>query len=201
MTTIKRLSRSYYECDSVTLAKDLLGKYLVHESPEGKTIGKIVETEAYRGPLDAAAHSHSGKPTERTKIMFGPGGFAYVYLIYGIHYCLNIVAGVEGFPEVVLLRALEPIEGIDLMKKRRHTDKLLNLCSGPGKLCAALGITKKHYGMDLCGNELYLLSGEKIVKSDTASTPRINIGYAGEAIAYPWRYIVKTSQFLSVKQK
>lgn len=194
-----KLPRSYYEQDSLTLAKDLLGKYLVHATGDGTTIGKIIETEAYRGPLDPAAHSHSGKPTARTQIMFGPGGYAYVYLIYGMYYCVNVVAGAVGFPEVVLLRALEPMEGIDLMHKRRKTDKLRNLCSGPGKLCAAMGIDKRHYGADLCGDELYLLTGEKVAKTKISTTPRINIGYAGEAANYPWRFILKDNRFLSVK--
>ncbi|MGI6092947.1 MAG: DNA-3-methyladenine glycosylase [Negativicutes bacterium] len=194
-----KLPRSYYEQDSLTLAKDLLGKYLVHAADNGTTIGKIIETEAYRGPLDAAAHSYSGKPTARTKIMFGPGGYAYVYLIYGMYYCLNIVAGAVGFPEVVLLRALEPVEGIELMKQRRNTDKLLNLCSGPGKLCRAMEIDKRHYGADLCGDELYLLPGENVSQTKISATPRINIGYAGEAASYPWRFIIKDSKFLSVK--
>ena len=196
-----KLPRSYYARDSITAAKDLLGKYLVHASPEGETVGKIVETEAYRGPVDAAAHSFNGKSTARTKVMFGPGGFAYVYLIYGMHYCFNIVTGPEQFPEVVLLRALEPINGIDLMKKRRRTDKPTNLCSGPGKLCAAMGITKEHYGIDLCGDTLFLLTGEYVKEETVAATPRINIDYAGEAVAYPWRFIIKDSPFLSVKFK
>ncbi|MDD4600052.1 MAG: DNA-3-methyladenine glycosylase [Negativicutes bacterium] len=193
-----KLPLSYYQQNSLTLAKDLLGKYLVHVSDEGKTVGKIVETEAYRGPLDAAAHSYSGKPTERTKIMFGLGGYVYIYLIYGMHYCMNIVAGAAGFPEVVLLRALEPLDGIPLMKQRRKTDKLLNLCSGPGKLCAAMGITKKQYGISLCSPELHLLDGEKVAEDMIARTPRINIGYSGEAVDYPWRYIIKESKFISV---
>lgn len=194
-----KLPRSYYEQDSLTLAKDLLGRYLVHADEDGITIGKIIETEAYRGTLDAAAHSYSGKPTARTKIMFGPGGYAYVYLIYGMYYCLNIVAGAAGFPEVVLLRALEPVEGIELMKQRRNTEKLRNLCSGPGKLCAAMGIDKRYYGTDLCGDELFLLPGEKVAETNIGATPRINIAYAGEAAAYPWRFIEKDNKFLSVK--
>lgn len=196
-----KLTRDFFTRDSLTVAEELLGKYLVHHTPSGITSGKIVETEAYRGPLDAAAHSFSGKPTERTKVMFGPGGYAYIYLIYGMHYCINIVAGVKGFPEVVLLRALEPIEGIELMKQRRQTEKVSNLCNGPGKLCTAMGITKEQYGADLCGDQVYLLSGETVLPGDIITTPRINIGYAGEAIAYPWRYIIKDCPFVSVKFK
>lgn len=196
---MNKLPRSFYERDSLTVAEDLLGKYLVHASMDGETIGKIVEAEAYRGPLDAAAHSYSGKRTARTKIMFGRGGFAYVYLIYGMYYCFNIVTAPENCPEVVLIRALEPISGIDLMKQRRKTDKLLNLCSGPGKLCTAMGITKEHYGTDLCSNVLYLLPGDNVAEKAIAATPRINISYAGEAAAYPWRYILKDSPYLSVK--
>jgi len=196
---MQKLPRTFYLRDSLTVAKDLLGKYLVHVSPEGKTVGKIVETEAYRGPMDAAAHSYSGKLTKRTQIMFGPGGYAYVFLIYGMYWCFNVVTGPENSPEVVLVRALEPISGIELMQQRRCTTKLTNLCSGPGKLCTAMGISKDQYGVDLCGDSLYLLSGEYVAEEDIAATPRINVSYAGEAASYPWRFIIKNSPFVSVK--
>lgn len=199
MTTVKKLTRTFYDRDSLIVAKDLLGKILVHESPQGTTSGKIVEAEAYRGLLDKAAHSYHGVPTARTRIMFGPGGHAYIYLIYGMYYCLNIVTGAAGIPQAVLLRALEPLAGIDLMQERRKSAKIINLCSGPGKLCQAMGITKEHYGADLLGSRLYLTEGEQMEECRIAATPRVNIDYAEEAVPYPWRFIVKGSRYLSVK--
>lgn len=170
---------------------------MIHDTIDGTTIGKIVEVEAYVGSKDAACHAYNNKCTSRTKVMFGQGGYAYVYLIYGIYYCMNIVTNKENYPEAVLIRAIEPIDGLDLMKRRRGTDKLLNLCSGPGKLCAAMGITKIQNGMDLCGENLYLLSGETIDPECIVSTPRINIDYAKEAKDYLWRFIIKNNPFVS----
>ena len=193
------LERDFYERDTLEVAQDLLGKYLVHDLDERITVGKIVEVEAYIGPDDAAAHAYRGLKTARTQIMFGPGGYAYVYLIYGMYHCLNIVTGKEGCPEVVLIRALEPIAGIEIMKQRRKTDKEKNLCSGPGKLCQAMGINMSHYGVDLCGSELYLTNGEPINTSQIVSTPRINIEYSGAAKDYPWRYVIKGNSFVSKK--
>ena len=137
-----KLSREFYERDTLLVARELLGKHLVRNTPEGMTIGKIVETEAYIGPDDAAAHTFRSLRSKRTEVAFGPGGFAYVYLIYGMYHCFNIVANVAEKPEVVLIRALEPVDGLELMMKRRKTDKIKNLCSGPGKLCVAMDITK-----------------------------------------------------------
>ena len=170
---------------------------MVHDTIDGQTIGKIVEVEAYIGSLDAACHAYNGKCTSRTKVMFGQGGHAYVYLIYGIYYCMNIVTNKENYAEAVLIRALEPMDGLDLMKRRRGTDKLLNLCSGPGKLCAAMGISKVQNEIDLCGEKLYLLSGETIAPEYIISTPRINIDCAKDARNYPWRFIIKDNPFVS----
>ncbi len=159
---MKKLERPFYEGETLEVAKELLGKYMVHETKDGRTVGKIVEVEAYIGPDDPACHAYQGKCTSRTQIMFGQGGHAYVYLIYGVYYCMNIVTNQESFPEAILIRGLEPIDGLALMKQRRKTEKLLQLCSGPGKLCAAMGITKLQNGLDLEGEELYLLEGERI---------------------------------------
>jgi len=194
---LKKLERSFYERETLDIARELLGKYIVNDTPDGRTIGKIVEVEAYVGSKDAACHAYNDKCTSRTKVMFGQGGHAYVYLIYGIYYCMNVVTNKENYPEAVLIRAIEPIEGLDLMKRRRGTDKILNLCSGPGKLCAAMGISKAQNGIDLCGANLYLLSGEFISPKCIASTPRININYAKEARNYPWRFIIKDNLFVS----
>lgn len=197
---MRKLERDFYERETLEVARDLLGKYLVHNTAAGRTVGKIVEVEAYmgsNGSNDAASHAYNEKYTSRTKVMFGKGGYAYVYLIYGVYYCMNIVTNQENYPEAVLIRALEPIEGIDIMKIRRATDKALNLCSGPGKLCQAMGITKVENEMDLCGERMYLLQGEAMSTENIAATPRINIDYAKEAREYPWRFIINGSPFVS----
>ena len=140
--TEMKLNRSFYTCGVLEASEKLLGKILVHRTKEGITKGRIVELEAYNGAIDKAAHSYPNRCTERTKIQFGEGGYAYIYFIYGMYYCMNIVTGRSNEPESVLLRALEPVEGIELMKKRRGTDKLRNLCNGPGKLCQAMGLPR-----------------------------------------------------------
>ena len=188
--------REFYLKSGLEVARDLIGKKLVHNSPEGLTSGIIVETEAYMGAIDAAAHSYKGL-TERTKIQFGVGGYAYVYLIYGMYTCMNVVVNVENIPECVLIRALQPIEGIELMKIRRKKNNLRDLCSGPGKLTQAMGITKNHYGIDLCGEEIFIEEVENFTPDITA-TKRINIDYAGDAANYFWRFILTDSKFLSV---
>ena len=153
---MEKLRREFYNRDTITVAKDLLGKCLVHASDEGKTIGKIVEVEAYIGPDDVASHAYKGLYSKRTQVQFGPGGYAYIYLIYGMYYCFNVVTNFPNHPEVVLIRALEPVVGLELMEKRIGTNKLAGLCNGPGKLCKSMGIIKKHYGTDLCGDCLYI---------------------------------------------
>lgn len=199
-----KLTRDFYQRSAVEVAKDLLGLILVHETKEGITKGKIVEVEAYMGPQDPAAHSYKNIRTGRTEIQYKEGGYAYIYLIYGMYYCMNIVTNTENIPEVVLLRALEPVEGIDLMKQRRNTDKLKNLCSGPGKLCSAMGIDKDNYGMDLCGDRLYLEYPDNMSYKesiDMVASKRINIDYAGEAKDYLWRYTINNNDYVSVKDR
>ena len=188
--------REFYLKSGLEVARDLIGKKLVHNSAEGLTSGIIVETEAYMGAIDAAAHSYKGL-TERTKIQFGVGGYAYVYLIYGMYTCMNVVVNVENIPECVLIRALQPIEGIELMKIRRKKNNLRDLCSGPGKLTQAMGITKNHYGIDLCGEEIFIEEVENFTPDITA-TKRINIDYAGDAANYFWRFILTDNKFISV---
>ena len=195
--TGSKLSREFYLQSALEVAKNLIGKKLVHNSTDGLTSGIIVETEAYMGAIDAAAHSYKGL-TDRTKIQYGVGGFAYVYLIYGMHICFNVVANVENIPEAVLIRALQPVEGIELMKKRRKKNNLRDLCSGPGKLTQAMGITKNHYGADLCGDELFIEEIENF-SPNIISTKRINVDYAGDAANYLWRFILKDSKFISTK--
>ncbi len=194
-----RLSREFYIGDTIDIAKKLIGCTLVSVAEEGITAGRIVETEAYLGTEDTAAHASKGDPNGRTRILFGEGGYAYVYLIYGMYNCLNFATGPEGKPECVLIRALEPIEGMELMAKRRKTEKQKNFCSGPGKLCMALGITREDYGADLCGGRLYVM--ERTDEPEIAATPRINIDYAPEHRDKPWRFVDKNSRYLSVKLK
>ena len=196
---MNKLTRDFYLTDGLTLAKALPGKVLVHETEEGITSGIIVETEAYLGPEDKAAHTYKARRTSRTEIIFGEGGHAYVYLVYGLHCCFNVTANVAGKPECVLVRALEPIEGVRLMMKRRRTDRVRNLCDGPGKLCQALGITRTLYGADLCGDELYILDRET-VNVEVIATPRIGIDYAEEYRDVCWRFCVSGSEYLSTKK-
>jgi DNA-3-methyladenine glycosylase len=194
-----KIMREFYQRNAIDVARDLLGLILVHETTEGITKGKIVEVEAYMGTQDQAAHSYKNIKSPRTLIQYGEGGFAYIYLIYGMHYCMNIVCNTVNHPEVVLIRALEPIDGIDIMKLRRNTDKVTNLCNGPGKLCMAMGIDKGNYGMDLCGNQLYLEQPEKKEDTEITASKRINIDYAGEAKDYLWRFTFKGNSFISKK--
>lgn len=193
---MNKLPRDFYLCDGVELSKKLLGKVLVRSKNGLVTSARIVETEAYMGEADKAAHSYRGRPDGRCNIQYGPGGFAYVYLIYGMYSCFNIVANREGVPEVSLVRALEPLTGIDIMAARRGTDKIKNLCSGPGKLCMAMDIDRSLYGADLCGEELYL-ADDGFAGFEVEAGRRINIDYAGEAADYPWRFVIKGSGFLS----
>ena len=190
-----KLPREFYQRDGLTVARELIGKKIVTNLLEGLTSGIIVETEAYMGTLDAAAHSYRGK-TERTKIFYGAGGFVYVYLIYGMHICTNIIANVENIPEGVLIRALQPVDGIELMKNRRGKNNLHELCSGPGKLSQALGITKNFYGADLCGNEIFIEPAENF---PVTTTKRINVNYAGAAADYPWRFVAEGNKFISTR--
>lgn len=191
--------------NTLEVAKDLIGKVLVHRTAKGIVKGRIVEGEAYMGPDDKGAHTYGGRMTERTKTMFGQGGHAYVYLIYGMYNCMNVVTREAGCPQAVLIRALEPLSGIELMKRQRGTEKETALCSGPGKLCIAMGISRAQNNLDLCGEELYIeddgwrpspKEGREIVTGK-----RINIDYAGEAADYPWRFYVKGNPHVSIKEK
>ncbi|HHX56104.1 MAG TPA: DNA-3-methyladenine glycosylase [Clostridiales bacterium] len=192
-----KIKKDFYKVSALELAPKLLGLNLVHNTKEGITKGKIVEVEAYMGTKDKAAHAYSGIPTKRTKPMFGEAGHSYVYLIYGMYYCMNVVANKVGKAEAVLIRALEPIEGIELMNNRREGKVLKQLCSGPGKLCIAMGINKANNEMDLSGNQLYIEDPKEKEEFVVEKSKRINIDYAQEAKDYLWRYTIKDSKFLS----
>lgn len=195
------LPRTFYLRDANTVAPELLGKLLVHRSAEGLTSGIIVEVEAYLGGQDKGSHSYLNRRTARTKVQFGLGGYAYVYSIYGMYTCLNIVTNLCDKPEVVLLRALQPVDGIEQMRKRRgNPEHDVDLCNGPGKLCQAMGITKAQYGCDLCGSELYLSSASPmhtIPVENIMVSPRIHIDYAEECRDYLWRYFIQDNTYVS----
>ena len=195
-----RLTREFFMRDSVTVARDLLGQRVVRHSEDGRvTAGIVVEAEAYCGRFDAACHSYKGK-TERTRVLFGEKGFAYVYMIYGMYNCLNVTSGPPGEPEAILIRALEPVEGIDIMAERRGIERISALCSGPGKLSMAMDVHRGLYGADMvAGETLYFEVGER--PAEIVASKRINIGYAGEAVDYPWRFSVAGSPFVSVKPR
>jgi DNA-3-methyladenine glycosylase len=190
-----KLSRSFYQQGTLKVARQLLGKYLVRRDPQGVTVGKIVETEAYIGIRDKACHASHGR-TGRTEIMFGRAGAAYVYLVYGFYHCLNAVTEQTDFPAAVLIRALEPVKGIPLMQARRKTDELKNLTTGPGKLCQALGIDRFLNGVDLCGSHLYV-EDRREPSPPVLRRPRIGVDYAGSWKDKPWRFIVRGSPFVS----
>ena len=190
-----KLSRSFYEQSTLDVARQLLGKYLVRQHADGTTVGRIVETEAYVGPEDKACHASRGR-TPRTEIMFGPAGYAYVYLVYGFHHMLNIVTESVDYPSAVLIRAVEPVQGVELMRARRETEQRHNLASGPGKLCQAFAIDRKLNGDDLCGKVLYLEDrGEAVSK--VVTTPRIGVDYAGQWKRRPWRFLIKGNECVS----
>ncbi len=198
------LTRTFYERDALTVAKELLGKLFVHETAEGTTIGRIVETEAYKGPEDKASHAYGNRRTKRTETQFGPKGHAYIYLIYGMYYCFNVTAGEKaGKPEAVLLRALEPVEGIDLMKQRRPVAKgvLVNLANGPSRLCMAMGITKKQNGHAVTLQPLHIDDANSVPAEDIIYTARIGVDYAEEWKHQPWRFYIKNNAYVSVKAK
>src|SRR5580658_4251664 len=187
---MKGLPRGFYTRGTVEVARDLLGKVLVH----GETAGIIVETEAYLGGDDLASHSAVGI-TDRTRVIFGPGGHAYVYLSYGVHDCMNIVAEQAGTPGCVLIRSLEPIEGLDAMRLRRpkaRTDR--DLASGPGKLTQALGITRKHTGVDMTCGDLVVMPQSAVRPFEIAVTPRIGIT---KCVELPLRFFIKGNKFVS----
>ena len=200
-----KLQRDFYNRDAHVVAKELLGKVLVRENEAGIVKGRIVEVEVYKGTMesmDYACHGFPMKRTGRTEIMFGEAGHAYIYLIYGMYSCLNIICNEKDVPECVLIRALEPVEGISLMQERRRQEKAYALCSGPGKLCQALSLTAKENGLDLCGDGLYVESDEKKEESLTiAESRRINIDYAKEAKDFLWRYTIVDNPYLSIKEK
>lgn len=198
--TERPLPRSFYLQPTLTVARALLGKVLVHETPEGRASGRIVEVEAYRGPADRAAHSRGGHRSPRNEAMWGVGGHAYVYFVYGMHFCMNVVTRPAGHPEAVLLRALEPLDGVPLMRARRGVGPDVpawRLCRGPGALCRALGITRASNAADLTRGALVVLDAPAVPASLVVRAPRIGVDYAGADAARPWRFVVRGSPAVS----
>jgi len=195
-----RITREFYTRPNVlTVARDLLGTRLVVPTPEGDRVsGLIVETEAYRAPLDRASHAYGGRRTRRTETMYSVGGTAYVYFVYGMYHQFNVVTGAEDVAHAVLIRALEPLERLDLMRVRRPGRPDHKLTSGPGTLCLALGIDRSHDKADLLGDRVWLEEGPaRIAPAAIASGPRIGIDYAGEWAAKPWRFWLRDNRFVS----
>lgn len=196
-----RLPLKFYLRDVHTVAKELLGKLFVRKI-NGKTlIGKIVEVEAYDGMIDEASHAFIGK-TKRNEVMFNGGGHLYVYFTYGMHFCSNVVTGEINSAKAILLRAFEPVEGIELMATNRYGKKeisrkeLLNLTNGPAKICKAFGIVRAQNGTDLCGDEIYILDSPKPNPKQICASARIGIK---KSVDLPWRYYIKNNPFLSRK--
>jgi DNA-3-methyladenine glycosylase len=207
---MKKLPRQFYtRDDTLQIAKDLLGKVLVVPLDTGEKVSAmIVETEAYLGAIDKAAHSYGNRRTKRTETMFAVGGTVYIFFIYGMYFQFNVVVGKQDVPHAILIRAVEPIEGIDIMRQRRRTKKGVyspvkmsdsNLTSGPGKLCIALGINKTFNNENLLGNRVWLEEGKKISTAEITCGKRIGIDYAEEFADKPWRFWLKDNLFVSRK--
>ena len=188
--TYRRLPRAFFARSTLAVARALLGCYLVHDGPGGRTAGRIVEVEAYRGPLDPASHAY--RRTPRSDVMWGPPGTAYVYVSYGSHACMNVVTEPDGRAGAVLVRALEPVAGVALMRRRRRIDDLRRLASGPGRLTQAMGIALGDNRADLVRGPLYVARGPR--PRAIAATPRIGISVATDV---RWRFVERGSPFLS----
>lgn len=211
-----KLKKDFYQRDGLKVAKELLGKVLCRKDGDVVYKGRIVEVEAYIGPRDKASHGYNNRRTKRTEMMFNEGGFSYVYLIYGMYHCLNVVTGDPGVPEAVLIRALTPMEGIEAMKTNRR--KIKDLTNGPGKICQAFNITKNENGIDLTKDEILWIEDdgenpgeitEEIVMDNCllskgenfniVSCRRIGIGYAEEYKDKLWRFYIEGSPNVSKK--
>ncbi len=195
-----KLSKEFYLRDDVlTISKELLGKYLFTFFEGKLTGGMITETEAYRAPEDKASHAYGGRRTDRTEIFYSEGGVSYVYLCYGIHNLFNVVTNKNGIPHAILIRALEPIEGMEYMLQRRRKTIISPLLTcGPGSMSQAMGIERKHNKLDLQGNEIWIEDrGVIIPERNILKGPRIGVDYAAEYASKPWRFGVKGSKWVS----
>ncbi len=190
-----RLSRSFYARPTLQVAPDLLGKYLVYQSPYGTLSARLVEVEAYIGRHDPACHAFGGR-TQRNAVMFGPPGVAYVYFVYGMYHCLNFVTEPEGAAAAVLIRAAEPDRGQDIMRRLSPRCAGMNLLNGPGKICRAFGLTREQNGLDLTGDRLYV-EDRRVIVSDIAQTTRVGLRVGARL---PWRFYDRKSPAVSPRR-
>jgi len=199
------LRGEFYERDTLTVARELLGKFLVHETKEETMIGKIVETEAYKGPEDKASHTYDNRRTQRTEVQYGPKGHAYIYQIYGMYFCFDVTSGkLVGKPEAIPVRAMEPISGLEVMMRRRGVTniqmapgQMADLTNGPSKLCMAMDISKKQNGADLCVTPLCIETGVTIGERQIIQSTRANVDYADKWKHLRWRFYIRDSFFVS----
>jgi DNA-3-methyladenine glycosylase len=197
-----KLTPAFYQRKNVLLiAKELLGKILVTKWNNTITSGRIVETEAYNGIIDKASHAFGGRRTARTEVMYADGGVAYVYLCYGIHHLFNVVTNDKDIPHAILIRALEPLTGIDMILKRTGKTKTdYTLTKGPGNVSKAMGLNKTNTGMSLLSTELFIADdGFEINKKNIIASPRIGVDYAGKDVLLPYRFYVKGNLYVSGK--
>lgn len=194
-----RLEKSFFARDTIDVARELLGARLVHRLPDGTRLsGRIVETEAYLGIEDPSCHSFNGRRTPRVEAMYGEPGTSYIYFIYGVYFCFNVVTCAPGVPEAVLVRALEPLEGADLMHARRPHSARESLANGPGKLCIALGLNRAQNGLDLpTSDELWIERDVEVPDGSVVEGPRVGIGHVHDSVHWPLRFGVRDSAFLS----
>ncbi len=200
---MKKLPASFYHrTNVVTIAKDLLGMLLVTSFNNSVTSGRIVETEAYNGVADKASHAYGGRRTQRTETMYATGGIAYVYLCYGIHHLFNVVTNVQDTPHAILIRAIEPVAGIDTMLLRMKKEKPdYSIGRGPGNVSKALGISVQHTRLSLLTGDIYIADdGLRLKTSQIISTPRIGVDYAAEDALLPYRFYVKGNPYVSGKK-
>jgi DNA-3-methyladenine glycosylase len=196
---MRRLTKEFYDRDALTVARELIGCLFVHRTDEGIAAVRLIETEAYRGPQDPGSHGYRGM-TERTRVMFGPPGRLYVYFTYGMHWCANIVCGTEGVCEAVLLRAGEPVLGIDAMKQRRAGVSPFLLAAGPARLAQALGISREDNGASLLRGGSFWCAADEVTpqyrSGEIAETVRVGLG-AGRGDDLPWRFFVPNNRYTS----
>jgi len=195
----RKLPRKFYvRKDTIEIARNLLGKLLVVRDENGRRVsGMIVETEAYLGETDRAAHSYGGRRTARNEIMYSLGGAIYVFFVYGMYHQFNVVTGPENHPHAILIRAVEPVEGTEIMRGRRGEMKDHNLTSGPGKLCIALDIDRRLNGEDLLGDRIWLEEHSSFSNGEIGIGERIGIDYAGDDAKQPWRFWIRDNPFVS----
>lgn len=198
---MNKLSREFYtRADTLQVARELLGKTLVVPTETGARVaGKIVETEAYCGIEDKAAHSYNNRRTARTETMFAVGGTVYVFFIYGMYFQFNVVTGAKDVPHAVLVRAVEPVENIEIMRERRGKMKDANLTSGPGKLCIAFRIGREFNRADLSGEQVWIEDAPEIPAGEIVEGRRVGIDYAEDYAEKPWRFWIRNSAFVSRK--